>query len=118
MPTKIFNKSELDISDDSVQNSKKYPSATLQATTVHHFPLVSARSVAHSNKLNIHANDIYVSLIEDDVSINLLLYTHLIKPQVPTAENNSIKARALNTQGMLLCCSSSNVTSLHLVIYL
>lgn len=66
--TNIFNKLELDISDDNVQHSKKQSGTTFQATTVHHFPLVSARSVAHSNKLNAHANDIYVSLIEDDVS--------------------------------------------------
>lgn len=58
----------LDISNDSIQNSQKRSKTSFEATKIHHFPLVSARSTAHSDKLNVHANDIYVELIENEVS--------------------------------------------------
>lgn len=58
----------LDFSDEDLQNEEKRSERMLQATKIHHFPLVSARSIAHSNKLNVLSNDIYVSLLENDVS--------------------------------------------------
>lgn len=60
-----------DISDDNVQNVENDSETKFQATKIHHFPLVSARSTAHSDKLNTNANDIYVSLLETDVSLTM-----------------------------------------------
>lgn len=57
----------LDISDNSIQNSQKISKTSFEATEIHQFPLVSARSIAHSDKLDVHANDIYVELIENEV---------------------------------------------------
>lgn len=43
-------------------------SEILEITKVHPFPLVTARSMAHSDKLDVTQNNIYVSLLETDVS--------------------------------------------------
>ncbi|CAG9821963.1 unnamed protein product [Phaedon cochleariae] len=39
-----------------------------EARKIHTLPLLSARSMAHANKLNVHSHDIYVSLLDSNSS--------------------------------------------------
>ncbi|KAJ8933934.1 hypothetical protein NQ314_013690 [Rhamnusium bicolor] len=41
-------------------------SKVFEATKIHNRPLVSVRSIAHSNKLSANSNNIYVSLLDSD----------------------------------------------------
>ncbi|KAJ8960028.1 hypothetical protein NQ318_009465 [Aromia moschata] len=58
-----------EFSDDELvkaENSKPNPSRYLEATKIYNRPLITVRSMAHANKLDVHSNEIYVSLLDSD----------------------------------------------------
>lgn len=53
-------------SDDCLSNSITSSTELFKKTDIVHYPLVSVRSMAHANKLQVECNNLYVALLESD----------------------------------------------------